>query len=147
MVLVCSCILCMHDPILYYFFHRISKSIYLLNVVFSLLHSFGAFPFIYIYLNNSSAKGEKSPHLTHIVYQSTTTPVLHRVNVQSLCCWQVTPWQHSLCDTHLSSRGSLAGVCKAYVLFHAAHVGSVITFGVRIEKRQRIKAQINYTGI
>ena len=147
MVLVLSCIHCMHDLTLYYFFHKISKSIYLLHVASSLSHSYGASSCKFLNFRYSSAKGEKSPHLTHIVYQSTTTPVLHRVNVQSLCCWQVTPWQHSLCDTHLSSRGSLAGVCKAYVLFHAAHVGSVITFGVRIEKRQRIKAQINYTGI
>ena len=70
-------------------------------------------------------------------YQATeahSIPILHRVNVQSMHSRQVTPVLCILCDTHLSSRGSLAGVNKAYVFFQATHVGSLISFGVRTKK-------------
>ena len=64
-------------------------------------------------------------------------PILHRVNVQSTYSRQVTPVLYILCDTHLSSRGSLAGVNKAYVFFQATHVGSLISFGVRTKGKQK----------
>jgi len=74
----------------------------------------------------------RRPTLIHITNrQHQVILILHEVNVDSLYGRQVTPVPYNLCGTHLRPRGSLAGVNKAYVLFQAAHLGSLISFGVR----------------
>jgi len=66
----------MLDLILYYFSHRISKSIYLLNVVSSLSHSYGAVPLNLQILDIAPPRVRCSTFDPYHVTHTNTIPIL-----------------------------------------------------------------------